>query len=93
MVVGLGTCSDKTLQCHHAPLKHTPELINVTSQKTVIISPKISSTELKTGANSLMKRFSVLLCKVNQSHYRPEVPRGFQEVLVPRLCDNGPEWW
>ena len=31
--------------------------------------------------------------KVNQSHYRSEVPRGFQEVKVPRLRDNGPEWW
>jgi len=31
--------------------------------------------------------------KVNQSHYRPEVPRGFQEVKVPRLRDNGPGWW
>ena len=31
--------------------------------------------------------------KVNQSHYRPEVPRGFQEVKVPRLRDNDPEWW
>jgi len=31
--------------------------------------------------------------KVNQSHYRPDVPTGFQEVTVPRLRDNGPEWW
>jgi len=31
--------------------------------------------------------------KVKQSHYRPEVPRGFQEVKVPRLRDNGPGWW
>jgi len=31
--------------------------------------------------------------KVNQSHYRPEVPRGFQEVKVSRLCDNGPGCW
>ena len=31
--------------------------------------------------------------KVNQSHYRPEVPRSFQEVKVPRLHVNGPEWW
>jgi hypothetical protein len=31
--------------------------------------------------------------KVNQSHYRPEVPRGFQEVMVPRLRDSGPGWW
>ena len=30
---------------------------------------------------------------VNQSHYRPEVPRGFQEVQVPRLRDNSSEWW
>ena len=29
----------------------------------------------------------------NQSHYRPEVPRGFQEVKVARLRDNGPGWW
>jgi hypothetical protein len=28
--------------------------------------------------------------KVNQSHYRPEVPRGFQEVNVSRFHDNGP---
>jgi len=31
--------------------------------------------------------------KVNQAHYRPEMPRGFQEVKVPRLGDNGPGWW
>ena len=31
--------------------------------------------------------------KVKQSHYRPEVPRGFQEVKVPRLRDNGTGWW
>jgi len=30
---------------------------------------------------------------VNQSHYRPEVPRGFQEVKVPRLRDKGTGWW
>ena len=39
--------------------------------------------------------FLTLICKVkvNQSHYRPEVPRGFQEVKVPRLRDNGPGCW
>ena len=31
--------------------------------------------------------------KVNQSHYKPEVARGFQEVKVRRLRDNGPGWW
>jgi len=30
---------------------------------------------------------------VNQSHYRPEVPGGFQDVKVPRLRDNDPGWW
>ena len=41
----------------------------------------------------LMLRRSKTCVKVNQSHYRPEVPRGFQEVKVPRLRDNGPGWW
>jgi len=27
--------------------------------------------------------------KVKQSNYRPEMTRGFQEVTVPRLGDNG----
>ena len=27
--------------------------------------------------------------KIKQSRYRPEVPRGFQEVKVPKLRDNG----
>ena len=30
--------------------------------------------------------------KVNQSHYRPEVPGGFQKFKVPRLRDSGPGW-
>ena len=29
----------------------------------------------------------------DQPPYGPEMPRGFQEVKVPRLRDNGPEWW
>jgi len=29
---------------------------------------------------------------VNQSHYVPEVPRGFQEVKFPRLRDNSTGW-
>ena len=31
--------------------------------------------------------------KINQSRYRSEMPRGFQEVKVPRLHDNGPGRW
>jgi len=42
----------------------------------------------QTGLNSEFKAF-----KVKQSRYRPEVPRGFQEVKVSRLRGNGPEWW
>jgi len=45
-----------------------------------------------------MSRFMIriayrILLKKNQSHYRPEVPRGFQEVKVPMLRDNGAGWW
>ena len=38
--------------------------------------------------------FFLLVCikKVNQSHCRPEVPRGFREVKVPRFHDNGTGW-
>jgi len=35
---------------------------------------------------------SFMILKVNQSHYRPEVPGGFQEVKVPRLRDSDPGW-
>jgi len=42
---------------------------------------EITSYSLKSSKN-----------KVNQSHYRPEMPRGFQEVEVPRLRDHGPGW-
>jgi len=48
---------------------------------------------------ALLMKFDILSItklsgkKVNQSHFRLEVPRGFQEVKVPRLPDNGPECW
>jgi hypothetical protein len=35
----------------------------------------------------------VLVVVKNQSHYRPEVPRRFQEVKVPRLRENDTGWW
>ena len=38
------------------------------------------------------EKFDVDRYLVKQSHYRSELPRGFQEVKVPRLRDNGPEW-
>ena len=41
----------------------------------------------------LMLHFNCHKEKANQSHKKPEVPRGFQKVKVPRLSDNGPGWW
>jgi len=46
---------------------------------------------LKLFMNRMLRAISVY--HVKQSHYRPEVSRGFQEVKVPRLRDNGPGWW
>ena len=44
--------------------------------------------------NADQGRISQYPCvKVKQSNYRPEVPRRFQEVKVPRLRDNDLEWW
>jgi hypothetical protein len=41
--------------------------------------------------NSNLNKFTLI--NVNQSHYRPEAPRGFQEVKVPRFYDNSTGWW
>ena len=41
------------------------------------------------GVDSASNRMSI---KVTQSHYRPEVPREFQEFKFPRLRVTGPEW-
>ena len=35
------------------------------------------------------KLYNVCFIIINQYHYRPDVPRGFQEVKVTRLRDNG----
>jgi len=51
-----------------------------------------SEKELASNSTVSMMLTTELLA-VNQSHYRPEVPRGFQEVKVPRLRASGPEWW
>jgi len=34
-----------------------------------------------------------LILKGKAVPLQAEMPRGFQEVKVPRLRDNGPEWW
>ena len=42
----------------------------------------------------LLIYYSIFLnINVNQAHYRPEMPRGLQEVKVPRFRDNGRGWW
>ena len=38
-------------------------------------------------------RYTFCIVKVKESHYKTEVPRGFQEVKVPRLRDNSTGWW
>jgi len=38
--------------------------------------------------HTVIFRFKTPCSLISQSRYRPEVPRGFQEVKVPRLCDN-----
>jgi hypothetical protein len=45
-----------------------------------------------TFKNTLRTSDCFIINKVNQSHYILEVSRGFQEVRVPRLHDNGPGW-
>jgi len=48
-----------------------------------------------TQQQGLYLKFNTLQHEVHmhQSLYRPEVPRWFQVVRVPRLRDNGPGWW
>jgi len=49
----------------------------------------------KQGNENMKEKYFIITKrhKKNQSHYRPKVPRGFQEVEVPRLRDSGPGWW
>jgi len=49
----------------------------------------VQVTDISTASKSNHK----IRWKVKQSHYRPEVPRGFQEVKIPGLRDNGPGCW
>jgi len=47
----------------------------------------------KIEKNMYQIRFIFRYLSKIQSHYRPEVPRWFQLVKVPRLHDKGPGWW
>ena len=50
----------------------------------------VSSKVLAENLTHAAPQYEVM---VNQSHYRPEVSRGFQEFKVHRLRDNGSELW
>ena len=52
--------------------------------------PNFTSSHPKTVILTVEIICLLLKVKVNQSHSRPEVPRGFQEDKVPRLRDNSP---
>jgi len=55
-----------------------------------IILKLFSEILTKQAHTKLSLKFCDKVKKVNQFHYRSEVPRGFQEVKVPRLRDNAP---
>ena len=57
------------------------------SSSSINSSSRSSSGSGSGGSSSSSSR------KVNQSRYRSEVPRVFQEVRVSRLHDNGTGWW
>jgi len=61
-------------------ITHTSESTNVKVLEIALHVPSTVTTEQ-------LQHY----IKVNQSHYRPEVPRGYQEVKVPRLRNNDPE--
>jgi len=50
-------------------------------------------TFLKIGTSLITPCNLLAKVEVNLSHYRPDVPRGFQEVKVFRFHDNGTGWW
>jgi hypothetical protein len=50
-------------------------------------------TFLFTSQNLFLCPITSHLIYYKQFPYRPEWPRGFQEVKVPRFHDNGTGWW
>jgi len=54
--------------------------------------PFMESKSLQEHTKDFFLIFTSLV-KLNQSHYRPDVPRVFQEVKVLRFHDNDPGWW
>jgi len=74
--------------CHKDPKKIYDNMLLTSSQnKERIRQNFVKKTNTHTHTHTHIYE------KVNQSHYRPEVPRGFQEVKAPRLHDNDRGWW
>ena len=45
------------------------------------------------ASSRCLGRSACNMFKVSQSNNRPDVPRRFQEVKVPKLRDNDTGWW
>ena len=56
------------------------------------ISLKVLGLIIPESGGTLVFEASVTSYKVKQSRYRPREAREFQEVRVPRFCDNGTGW-
>jgi len=81
---------DFTSDFDHISHAYCPNHLNSLKAQniTLLITLRAAGGSLTT---SFFTAEQMLPCTINQSHYRPEMPRGFQEVKVPRLRDNGPE--
>ena len=92
-----GSCKSSLHSCH---TKYIHNQARSKTMNTVLAAAFIVGTYMYVSLYmDIMVFYAYDVCvyiyyiyKVNQSHYRAEVPRGFQEVKVPRLRDNGPEW-
>ena len=85
----------------YVPVRLRSEISVISKFHSLIVFPwmierKINKMKIictRLGSETATSLLSSVKIKVNQSHYRPEVPRGFQEVKVLILRDNGPGWW
>jgi len=72
-------------------LKHIEFPLDLTNK--IHFNYKDDDNHNNNNNNNNNNNLMLSVTKVQQSHYRPEVLRGFQEVKVPRLSDNGLGWW
>ena len=73
---------------------HTSTLDTFTTKLRKMHVSFVISLRPSVRRSARMNQFDYLWAvKVNQSHYRSEVPRGFQVIKVTRFHDNGTGWW